>query len=519
MRSLALVLLSTLVALPALASPPQWKAIEQPTNKDDYLLAVDVLSDLQFVTGGMRFSSGGMIPIPSTVLYRSQDGGKLVQTLKIGSAGGIGGGAVSVLAFTSLANGLAAMGGDVWKTTNGTTFQQVTLDAEKEIKALHRMNAQKGVAVGTEGGIWRTTDGGTTWAAVDSGTTADLDCVTFINDRTGWVAGSVKKVTEDGETMDGIVSYSGIVVLGTSDGGATWTELATIPADAADGDGGRQSCPIHFLPDGQTGWLVTSIFDLSKQRAKEVILLRTTDGGSNWRDMKVDFKVGVLNFMMKMDIKLSYAAGMYWSDDGRMGHLVGAADTGMESGGGMGGSTPVYKTVDMTTKDGGKTWTKPDFGEIKMDFGGGAAPEGDPRPAKAVFGHWAQGVMVGEKGNVWIWEALCDRDSACPEGYKCLKPDPKVPAKCYPKAADPDATGPDAAGSDNATDRDAFTTFDGAGEGGTVSLDLPACEGDDCPSGRSGGGCAGSGTPVGPGAWPAATLLMVYLLASRRFRR
>jgi hypothetical protein len=212
-------------------------------------------------------------------------------------------------------------------------------------------------------------------------------------------------------------------------------------------------------------------------------------------------------------INMSYAVGMFWTDDGKHGRLSGAADTGMSaSGGGGGGDTPVYRLVDLVTHDGGTTWTKPDYGEITMDLSGGQAPAGDPRPMKATFKGWYQAAMVGEKGTIWTMGADCVKTSECMEGYECKKPDPKVHAKCYPipgGPADPEVIG----------DRDAVTGLDGSGEGTSPTLDLPACEGDDCPKGSGGGGCAGGAIPGGPGAWPAAILMVAVWVAARRSRR
>ena len=510
MRSmaLALALVTTVAAPPALA---QWKALDKQTNTSDYLLAVDIVSDLQFVTGGMRIDQSSGFPLPSTVFYTTKDGGQLFQQIQIGSAGGLGGAGVADVAFDSLLDGWAVLGGDVWRTTTGTAFKKATVTSSGSVTAIARLDANTGVAVGSAGGAWRTTDGAATWTPVQTGTTADLGCVRFIDARRGWAAGEVP-VTIPGEAgAQDTLSYDENVVLGTTDGGASWTILSRFPKDdAANGTGGLQSCPLFFLPDGKTGWLVQTQFDADKQRASNLALLRTGDGGRTWRDLKVDVQVGTLNFMMKVPIKMSYAIGMYWTDDGKHGRVSGAADTGLSSdSGGGGGAQPIYKLVDLTTADGGVTWQKPDYGEMTMDLTGGQAPAGDPRPMKATIKSWYQGVMVGEKGTVWALGADCKMTSECLEGYECKKPDPKVYAKCYPKGA---------TFSDGVLDRDAVGGSDvSGGEGVSPYLDIPVCEGDDCPKSK-GGGCAGGTIPAGPGAWPAA-MLMVMLLAATRRRR
>ncbi len=521
-KTMRYLVFAAFVASAALAAPAaaQWKALENPTSTDDILAACDIVSDLQFFAGGMALDQSSGFPMPKTVFYRTQDGGKLMQPVAVGA--GLFPGSIGAIAFRTLTDGWVALGGDVYRTTNGGTFGKVTVDADRTITRLARLGDTHGVAVGKEGGAWRTTDGGTSWTPTDTRTKADLDCVHFIDGQRGWAAGPVPVEVDnpDPDARDAtLTTYSDTVVLATTDGGATWTVKATLPKVEADGEGGRTACPIFFLPDGKTGWMVQALHDMDKQKATKVLLLKSTDGGATWADQDVDVEVGKLKFggFQEMPIHMSYAVGMYWSDDGLFGRVSGSADTGMSGGGGGGGDSPVYKLVDLTTRDGGKSWDKPDYGTITFDFtGGGQAIAGDPRPVQAVFKGWYQALMVGEKGTIWTMGADCTKTSECLPGYECRKPDPDVHARCYPKAEDPDATG----GSDTAGDRDAVTGTDGAGEGVSPATDVPACQGDACePSGKSGGGCAGSGLPIGPGAWPAALLMAAYLAWSRRSRR
>ena len=506
-----LVLATTLAAIPATA---QWKALDQPTNKDDNLFSVDVLTDQQFVIGGMRIDQSSGFPMLSTVLYRTQDGGKMTQPLTINTAGGFGSSPVMDLSFVALNVGWAAMGGDVWRTTDGTTFKKAVLAEDGLINAIERLDEDTGVAVGSDGGAWRTTDGGATWTKVETGTTANIGCVQFVDSLRGWAAGGVRVTTQDDQTMQDVTSYGENVVLGTSDGGASWNVLHRfVPDESAAGMGGRVSCPMFFLPGGATGWLVQSIFDTEKQQPKDLMLSRTEDGGLTWRNLDLDVRVGTLNFMMKVPINMSYAAGMYWSDDGHHGRLSGAADTGLTTSSGQGSPTPIYKLVDMTTSDGGATWDKPDFGEITMDItGSGQGPAGDFRPLMARFNGWYQAVMVGEKGTVWTMGSDCAKTSDCLEGYECKKPDPKVHARCYPIES-----GPDGIGSEGTSDRDAMVGRDVLPEGTGSSVDIVACEGDWCPAGKSGGGCSGAALLANPAGWPVAfptVLFLVFLVVA-----
>jgi photosystem II stability/assembly factor-like uncharacterized protein len=69
------------------------------------------------------------------------------------------------------------------------------------------------VAVGFDGTILRSTDGGTSWTLQETGTTAALFAVSFVDANTGWAVGF------------GIFNSESPIspILHTTDGGASWT--------------------------------------------------------------------------------------------------------------------------------------------------------------------------------------------------------------------------------------------------------------------------------------------------------
>ena len=116
-----------------------------------------------------------------------------------------------------------------------------------------------GWAVGERGVVWRTEDGGTSWRHVSTGVDSSLRSVCFLTDRVGWVAGG--GVTPHVGTTHG-------VLLGTSDGGETWTRLVD------------RSLPLlHFVQffDLENGVLVCE----ANSRIPSGVM-RTRDGGKNW---------------------------------------------------------------------------------------------------------------------------------------------------------------------------------------------------------------------------------------------
>lgn len=491
-----------------------WKPILRQTDPDDLLMAVEALSPRLFFAGGIQVKmTGGMFPTMKPVLYRSQDGGTTVQPIQGGLSGAMGD-FVSAISMESLTSGMAAMGADAWFTRNGATWQKVALPGigEGQVGAIQALGGGEGVAVGSGGGAWRTLDGGASWSQVSTGTRADLGCLFFRDRLRGWAAGAIVS-EEETEEMRTLVSYGDVVVLGTSDGGASWKVLATLPPDSkADGAGGKTACPLFFLPDGRTGFLALARYDQDKGRAREALLYRTSDGGASWQDTGTDFQVGTLNMFMKMPIRVSYLAGMFWQDADH-GHLVGAADTGLSgSSGGGGGDQPIYRAVDMITLDGGRTWDKTDIGEISFNVGGGTMPQGDPRPTRARFLDWYTAWLVGEKGNVWWWDYKCIKQSQCLPGYRCEKREGDEHPRCYPDAGGPDGgSGETGGGGDLPGTRDAATGEEAGGGDLVVLPDAGTCEGDCGPAGGSGGGCRASAR--GTGLLPA--LLVLAWLAGR----
>jgi photosystem II stability/assembly factor-like uncharacterized protein len=111
-------------------------------------------------------------------------------------------------------------------------------------------------AVGDEGTILWTTDGGQIWQRLDSGTRHDLRDVFFIDSATGWVVG---------QGMSSVAT-----ILHTGDGGDTWIEQ--VPGSpAVEGDLNA----VAFLGK-QNGWAGGESSD------REAVILGTSDGGREW---------------------------------------------------------------------------------------------------------------------------------------------------------------------------------------------------------------------------------------------
>jgi len=151
-------------------------------------------------------------------------------------------------------------------------------------RAVHFVNDQTGWLAGTNGSLWRTSDGGATWEPVpldlpQQGRPTFWD-VCFADEQHGWVAGD-----------------QGTIFV-TRDGGQTWTRQDTGVADAkskpkletvkraggktdvfdaGDSTPGLTLSAFRFT-DASKGWLAGYYPNHGRS-----LILHTQDGGAHWR--------------------------------------------------------------------------------------------------------------------------------------------------------------------------------------------------------------------------------------------
>ncbi len=136
-------------------------------------------------------------------------------------------------------------GGDSW------SLQEVEVEAD--LKDVMFMDHQTGWAAGNEGSILFTDDGGDNWQVLDSNTEENLLSVKFVDEQHGWSAG------ENG------------TVLHTSDGGQTWEEQESgVNGNVQD---------LAFV-DEETGWAVGGTTGFIPTG----FILQTEDGGETWSE-------------------------------------------------------------------------------------------------------------------------------------------------------------------------------------------------------------------------------------------
>ncbi len=128
------------------------------------------------------------------------------------------------------------------------------------LHAVQFVDEREGWAVGDEGVIWHTIDGGQTWDRQPTGLRASLRSLHFLNPYTGWVAGRMERPNGGGST--GVLLY-------TDDGGVKWKVvlLGTMPGLNL----------VRFV-DSKTGYLAGDGAD-----AYPTGVFLTTDSGRTWQ--------------------------------------------------------------------------------------------------------------------------------------------------------------------------------------------------------------------------------------------
>lgn len=106
---------------------------------------------------------------------------------------------------------------------DSTPRQPTPWEDDVQFHDIQFITSRLGWAVGDQGGLWRSTDGGDTWEPITTNIPCPLRSICFLTDRIGWVAGG------------GIHPYTHVaygVLLATEDGGQTWQNLAMLPVSS-----------------------------------------------------------------------------------------------------------------------------------------------------------------------------------------------------------------------------------------------------------------------------------------------
>ena len=166
---------------------------------------------------------------------------------------------------------------------------QYPVPTDKSLADVCFVDDLNGWAVGENGTIIHTNDGGASWDFQENGTSFRLRSVVFKDLQTGWIVG--------GETHPIPGDY---IILHTTDGGNNWTEQ----------DSGSTAClkSIFFI-DSDKGWVV----------GENGTILHTDDGGMEWVSQWSGSQYADFNevfFIDSMNGWTTSESGLYKTTDG-----------------------------------------------------------------------------------------------------------------------------------------------------------------------------------------------------------
>lgn len=157
----------------------------------------------------------------------------------------------------------------LWRSVDGGESWQIVpiRSTGFTLSAIDFPDDLHGFAVGGYGTIVFTNDGGENWAQLRQRTSAHLECVSFVNEKVGYVAGGTGTYDRDTDT-----STYGVEVLKTTDGGKTWRRTYR--------DDDTRTVWQLVTPSENTAFL---LLDANR-------LMRTVDGGKSWHEVMFKYR-------------------------------------------------------------------------------------------------------------------------------------------------------------------------------------------------------------------------------------
>lgn len=155
-----------------------------------------------------------------------------------------------------------------------------------DLHSVYFVDANNGWAVGDNGIILTTINGGAMWQIIYSSTTNSLSDVYFADPNTGYSVGRFQ------------------TVLKSTNGGADWDSLL--------GGSYFESLNTVYFIDQDTGWIAGAIHDFFGGSNPQI--LKTTDGGSNWDYAQINGGSGWISSMYFTTDSTGWAVGGYWDD-------------------------------------------------------------------------------------------------------------------------------------------------------------------------------------------------------------
>ena len=241
--------------------------------------------------------------------------------------------------FTSEQVGYVVNANQILKTTDGGIHWETSLELSPNnnrvispyFNAIHFTNPQVGYVVGTFNKIFKTTNAGNTWQELSwSSSTApyiSLTEVYFTNALEGFVVGY-------NVTSIDLVNSGGIraIVLKTTDGGNTWTEITPLPGI---GESNHHYANLKYVSNNA---IYLSLINRSYLFPTDLLLF-SDDGGLNWTEVSLPGDSQGSSIVMR---------DMFWFGPDE-GLVLGSTQF-------IGQESKLFKT-----SDGGANWTEIDI--------------------------------------------------------------------------------------------------------------------------------------------------------------
>jgi photosystem II stability/assembly factor-like uncharacterized protein len=242
------------------------------------------------------------------------------------------------VSFADVITGFAVgNNGSILRTTDGgTVWWKVSSGTAQQLLSVHFTDVLTGTAVGSSGIVLRTTNGGAGWVAQSSNTAQCLRGVFFVDTNNGTAVGDNGTIihTTDGgnawtalssgtsvplcavrfiSSMRGLVVGYGGTILRTTDGGTSWLWVVS-----------GTDMPLHGIAfsDSNTGIVVGGIvFPLPGARSSSAILC-TPDGGRSWVSRSSPTPMGLSGVCFSDKETVFAIGGSCWSNEYARNGLV-----------------------------------------------------------------------------------------------------------------------------------------------------------------------------------------------------
>ncbi len=175
-------------------------------------------------------------------------------------------------------------GGVLRSSDFGKTWTRFPITTQSHLRAVAFLDAKRGFIAGDDATLLGTTDGGATWTPVETPVKSDYREIYF-HGELGWLTG-----------------YGG-TMMHTADGGRTWLAQRT---------GTSQSIESIYFSDEDHGWAV----------GWGGTILRTTDGGMAWEEIRTPAAEWSLSGVYFRNAEEGWAVGM-------LGQILHSTDGGV----------------------------------------------------------------------------------------------------------------------------------------------------------------------------------------------